>query len=66
MEADGAEPLPVPFRYDVLPIVSKRTVVFRPNALQGEIKTANLGAVWTGNYEKIPSTKMVDVIWEAS
>ena len=63
---DGqTEALPVPFRYDLAPLASKRTIVFRPNALQGEVKHGSLGALWSGKYDQLPSNKALDIIWEA-
>lgn len=63
-EVEGSEQVPVPFRYDINPLATKRTIIYRPNPLQGEPKTASLGAVWAGKYEKLPSNKIVDVVWE--
>ena len=39
--------------------------MFRPNVLQGDPRAASLGALWIGKFEKLPSSKVVDVIWEA-
>ena len=63
-EVEGSEQVPVPFRYDISPLATKRTILYRPNTLQGEPKTASLGAVWAGKYDKVPSNKIVDVVWE--
>lgn len=53
------------FRYDVKPARSLRTNVFRPNQLQGEARTASLGALWLGKIEKLPESQYVDVVFEA-
>lgn len=60
-----SEAVPVPFRYDVKPVASKRTIIYRPNAVQGEPRAATLGAIWAGKYDKLPSSKLIDVVWEA-
>lgn len=39
--------------------------MFRPNVLQGEPRAASLGALWIGKFEKLPSSKLVDIVWEA-
>ena len=65
------------FRYNVAPVATKRTHVYRPNALSGDPKTASLGALtrgpetaspgalWAGKWSEVPETKMLDVLWEA-
>lgn len=67
-EAGENEPLPVPFRYVVEPLESKRTHVFRPNPLTGnnvEMKVASVGALWIGHWDKLPESKMAKCVWEA-
>ena len=63
---EQAEALPVPFRYDVNPLATKRTIIYRPNQLQGEPRTGSLGAVWAGKYDKLPSNSALDICWEAT
>lgn len=58
------ERVPVAFRYDVGAHTSHRTSVFKPNSLQGDPRTATLGALWIGRFEHLPDSKVVDVIWE--
>ena len=62
----GQEQVPVAFRYDVTPLESKRTHVFRPNNLSGsaEIKAASLGALFIGKWDKLVDSKMAKCIWE--
>ena len=57
--------MPVAFRYNIEASRSRSTNVFRPNALQGEPKAASLGALWLGKFEKLPSSKLVSIVWEA-
>ena len=65
LQVEGqSEAVPVPFRYDVKPAASKRTIIYRPNSLQGEPRAATLGAIWAGKYDKLPSSKLIDVVWE--
>ncbi len=66
-EAEGDEGVPVPFRYDVAPLESCRTHVFRANALGSnvEAKTASIGAVFLGKWDHLPESKVADVVWEA-
>lgn len=60
-----SEPLPVAFRYNVRPVASMRTNVFRPNPLPADVKFNNLGALWIGKWDQLPESKIVDVLWEA-
>ena len=53
------------FRYNIEAARSRSTNVFRPNVLQGEPRAASLGALWIGKFEKLPSSKPVDIVWEA-
>ena len=66
-EAEGEEGVPVPFRYDISPLESCRTHVFRPNTLSnvGEAKTASIGAIYSGKWDHLPGSKVADVVWEA-
>ena len=52
-------------------LVSKKTCVFKPNALDGEsgsrdnLRRAMLGAVFNGDYQKVPrGNSRVSLIWE--
>lgn len=54
------------FRYQVGPVTSFLTQVFRPKGAGGaELKGATFGTVYIGKYELIPESKLVDIIWEA-
>ena len=68
-EVEGEqEQVPVAYRYNIRPVASLRTNVFRANPLQqnSEIKFNNVGATWVGNWEQLPESKIVDVLWEAA
>lgn len=61
-----SEAVPVAFRYNVGPVTSFLTQVFRPKGAGGaELKSATLGTVYISKYELIPESKLVDVLWEA-
>ena len=64
-QVNEQEAVPVAFRYNVHPIESNRTNVFRPNALSSEVKANSLGALWIGKWDQLPDSKTVDVLWEA-
>ena len=68
-EVEGEqEQVPVAYRYNIHPVTSLRTNVFRANPLQqtSEIKFNNMGASWVGKWEQLPESKIVDVLWEAA
>ncbi|CAK9004718.1 FO synthase subunit 1, partial [Durusdinium trenchii] len=63
--ADGeSEAVPVAFRYDIRPLRSLRTNVFRPNNIQGDVKVGSAGALWLGKFEQLPSSRYLDIIFE--
>ena len=64
-QVNEQEAVPVAFRYNIHPIESNRTNVFRPNALSSEVKANSLGALWIGKWDQLPDSKTVDVLWEA-
>ena len=64
-EEGEAEGVPVAFRYDVAPTRSFKTNVFRPKAVQGEVRAATLGSLFIGKFEMIPESKIADIVWEA-
>ena len=66
--AGEQEQVPVAYRYNIRPVASLRTNVFRANPLQqnAEIKHNNIGACFVGKWEQLPESKVVDVLWEAS
>ena len=60
-------------RWDLTRLNSKRTCVFKPTALDAEsgsrdnLKKALLGAVYHGDYQKIPrANHQVGLVWEAA
>ena len=57
--------MPVAFRYDISPTRSYKTNVFRPKAVQGELRAASFGSLFIGKYEMVPESKLADVVWEA-
>lgn len=61
---DGGEEILTPFRYNISGVAPGRTILFRPNAVTGEVKTASLGAMFAGHYDRLPSNKVIDVVWE--
>ena len=72
-EADGQDPLPVVFRYDVGPVSSMKTNVYRPTRLGDDEETAGeqvlkpsqLGAIFHGKYNNLlKSNDRAAVIWE--
>ena len=68
LEVEGEqEQVPVAYRYNIRPVQSLRTNVFRANPLQqsSEVKFNNLGASWVGKWEQLPESKIVDGLWEA-
>lgn len=64
-KVDEDEQVPVSFRYNVTPLESKRTNVFRPNPLGAEAKANSLGALFIGKWDRVPQNEMVDILWEA-
>ena len=62
-ETAESEAVPVAFRYNVGPVTSFWTQVFRPKGAGGaELKSATLGTVYISKYELIPESKLVDVL----
>ena len=59
------EAVPVAFRYQLSPLQSFRTNVFKPNPLSGEAKAVSIGALWSGKCDQIPQSKIVSLLWEA-
>ena len=67
VQGNGAEDeTPVPFRYTLGGQQSNRTVVFKPNQLQGDPRTATLGAMFHGKYDTLPNNKLIQCLWEAA
>ncbi|CAK9086345.1 FO synthase subunit 1 [Durusdinium trenchii] len=68
--ADGAaDPVPVSFRYQIAPLPSKSTHVYKPNGMgeRAENVAANMvGAAFGGNYNKVVNNKRASVVWEAT
>ncbi|CAK9054749.1 FO synthase subunit 1 [Durusdinium trenchii] len=66
--ADGAaDPVPVSFRYQIAPLPSKSTHVYKPNGMgeRAENVAANMvGAAFGGNYNKVVNNKRASVVWE--
>ena len=60
--------MPVSFRYNIDPIESKRTNVFKPNALAAtsdSFKANSVGAVYIGKWADLPDSANLDILWEA-
>ena len=52
------------FRWNIAPLASKRTHVFKPNSLSAEPKHATVGAAWLGKWEQLPLSNVAGVVWE--
>ncbi|CAL1145066.1 unnamed protein product [Cladocopium goreaui] len=64
---DGADPVPVTFRYAITPLRSKATHVYKPNGLsegRDQIASTMIGAVFAGNFDKLVKNKICSVVWE--
>ena len=61
--------MPITFRYNVAPVASHSTQVFRPN-VDGRVSTDSmkyqmLGRVYQGNFNKVINNKRAALVWEA-
>ena len=57
-----------PARWEVSPLTSQKTCVFKPNPLSensADIKKVSFGALFAGNYHKVPRNKVASLTWEA-
>ena len=74
VEDGGGQELPVPFRYDISPVDSKKTACYKPNAVAANFdhenhRAATLGAVYVGQCNRVPvqhSNKRLALVWEAA
>ena len=65
--SNGQEALPVTFRYEIGPLRSKTTHVYRPNTTERAQETVpanSMGACFASNYDKLPSSSRASVLWE--
>ena len=68
---DGADPIPISFRYELKPKSTKTANVFKPNSpsvpASKEIRSSMLGACFAGSYEKLlqQSQSKFALVWEA-
>ena len=65
-----ARPAPVSFRYQIEPVRSRTTHVYRPNGFTLPADGANmtlpfLGGAFAGNYNKVVCEQRARVLWEA-
>ena len=70
IEVDGADPVPVPFRYEVAALETGRTHVYVPNGLGDDadrmaMRPQTLGAVVANNFHKVWRGRNARVVWEA-
>ena len=69
MQEGDNEPQPLVFRYNISGLVSSKTCVFKPTALDGDadmssLKSGILGAAYNGNYNQIINNKRAKICWE--
>ena len=57
----------VMFRYNLSPLASCKTFIFKPNALEqtDSIRAVSVGALYAGNYDKVVRNKIASLVWEA-
>ncbi|CAK9050867.1 unnamed protein product [Durusdinium trenchii] len=69
---DGADPIPISFRYELKPKSTKTANVFKPNSpsvpASKEIRSSMLGACFAGSYEKLlqQSQSKFALVWEVA
>lgn len=57
-----------PPRWEVSPLTSQKTCVFKPNPLSenlADIKKVSFGGLFAGNFHKVPRNKVASLTWEA-
>lgn len=52
-------------RWDVAELTSKKTCVYKPNAVAADLKRVSFGGLFASNFQKVPRNKVASLVWEA-